>query len=102
MGGGLLAGMLNWPQAGNASKVEVTEDKKTVDVEREIDEGIQVLKMPLPAIITADLRLNDPRFATLPNLMKAKKKPMEVVDAASLDVDLSPRAEMIQVVEPPP
>merc|ERR1719491_2561099 len=82
--GSMLAGLLGWPQAGSASGIEISDDKTTVNVEREVDAGIQEVKLPLPAIITADLRLNEPRFATLPNLMKAKKKKMEVIDAASL------------------
>merc|ERR1712157_418317 len=72
-----------------------------VTVAREVDSGIQEVKCPLPAVITADLRLNEPRYATLPNLMKAKKKPMEVIDAGSLDVDLAPRLEVLRVEEPP-
>merc|ERR1712151_164489 len=79
--GQLLAGMMDWPQAASASNVEVSEDKASVSVAKEVDAGIQDVTMPLPAIITADLRLNEPRYATLPNLMKAKKKPMEVIDA---------------------
>ncbi|OSX74651.1 hypothetical protein BU14_0275s0009 [Porphyra umbilicalis] len=70
----MLAGMLNWPQATFASEVAVTDDTATVT--REIDGGLQTLAVPLPAIVTADLRLNTPRFATLPNIMKAKKKPV--------------------------
>jgi len=83
--GAMLAGLLGWPQAGSASKVEI-QDEKTAIVAREVDAGIQEVKMPLPAVITADLRLNEPRYATLPNLMKAKKKKMEVIEAASLGV----------------
>ncbi|CAK9019893.1 unnamed protein product [Durusdinium trenchii] len=75
--GALLAGLLKWPQAGCASKVEVDAGKTSLQVEREVDAGIQEVKIPLPAVVTADLRLNEPRYATLPNLMKAKKKPME-------------------------
>merc|ERR1719161_2708572 len=74
--GAMLAGLMGWPQAGCASKVEVDEGKTMVSVAREVDSGIQEVKMALPAVITADLRLNEPRFATLPNLMKAKKKKM--------------------------
>merc|ERR1712232_340525 len=96
-----LAGMLGWPQAGSASKVVVSEEKTHLQVDKEVDSGIQQVKIPLPAVVTADLRLNEPRYATLPNLMKAKKKPMETIDAASLDVDLAPRLEILKVVEPP-
>merc|ERR1712176_789523 len=80
---------------------KVTDDKKAFAVAREIDTGIQDVKMPLPAVITADLRLNEPRYATLPNLMKAKKKPMEVIDASSLEVDTAPRLQVLKVEEPP-
>lgn len=97
--GSMLAGMLDWPQAGSASSVEV--DGESLKVAREVDAGIQEVKIPLPAVVTADLRLNEPRYATLPNLMKAKKKPMEVIEAESLGVDMKPRLTVIQVVEPP-
>merc|ERR1712232_1266127 len=97
--GQLLAGMLGWPQATWASKVDVADG--SVAVAKEVDAGIQEVKMPLPAVITADLRLNEPRYATLPNLMKAKKKPMEAMDADSLGVDLAPRLEVLKVEEPP-
>jgi len=99
--GQLLAGMMEWPQASSASTVEVSEDKATVSVAKEVDAGIQDVSMPLPAIITADLRLNEPRYATLPNLMKAKKKKMEVIDASSLEVDTAPRLQVLKVEEPP-
>lgn len=98
--GAMLAGMLGWPQAGCASKVDVDDGKTSVMVAREVDTGIQEVKMPLPAVITADLRLNEPRYATLPNLMKAKKKPMETIDASSLGVDLAPRMQVLKVEEP--
>merc|ERR1719203_1667035 len=90
---------MGWPQAGCASKVDV--DGEAILVAREVDSGIQEVKMSLPAVITADLRLNEPRYATLPNLMKAKKKPMEVLDAASIGVDLAPRLQILKVEEPP-
>merc|ERR1719412_306575 len=99
--GGMLAGLMGGPQAGGASTVSVSEDKTTVVVAREVDAGIQEVKMPLPAVITADLRLNEPRYATLPNLMKAKKKKMEVMDAASMGVDIEPRLAMVKVEDPP-
>lgn len=99
--GAILAGLLAWPQAGGASELTFADDKASMVVAREVDAGIQTVSMPLPAIVTADLRLNDPRYATLPNLMKAKKKPMEVIDAASLGVDLAPRLQVISVVDPP-
>eukprot|EP00928_Gymnodinium_smaydae_P088749 TRINITY_DN727_c0_g2_i2.p1 TRINITY_DN727_c0_g2~~TRINITY_DN727_c0_g2_i2.p1 ORF type:complete len:256 (-),score=98.85 TRINITY_DN727_c0_g2_i2:103-870(-) len=99
--GALLAGMMGWPQAGGASEVTVSESKDSLIVAKEVDAGIQTVNIPLPAVVTADLRLNEPRYATLPNLMKAKKKPMEVIDAASLGVDLKPRLEVLKVEEPP-
>lgn len=99
--GQMLAGLLNWPQAGAASELTVAEDKKSISVSREVDTGIQTVKMPLPAVVTADLRLNEPRYATLPNLMKAKKKPMKAVEADSLGVDLAPRMQVLEVTDPP-
>merc|ERR1712187_288649 len=87
--------------AGCASKVTVSDDRASVDVAREVDTGIQEVKMPLPAVVTADLRLNEPRYATLPNLMKAKKKKMDVMDAASMGVDIEPRLQVLKVEEPP-
>jgi len=99
--GGILAGLLGWPQAGAASKVELNGDKTKATVDREVDSGIQAVSVPLPAVITADLRLNEPRFATLPNLMKAKKKKMEVIEADSLGVDMAPRLEFLKVEDPP-
>jgi len=99
--GAMLAGMLGWPQAGSASKVEVSEGKTHLEVDKEVDSGIQQVKIPLPAVVTADLRLNEPRYATLPNLMKAKKKPMETIDAASSGIDLTPRLQILKVEEPP-
>jgi len=101
MTGALLAGMKGWPQACNASEVTVSDDKKSVTVAKEVDAGIQTVKLPIPAIFTADLRLNEPRYATLPNLMKAKKKKMEVIEAESLGVDLAPRVQVVEVVDPP-
>merc|ERR1712187_352537 len=99
--GAMLAGLMGWPQASCASKVDVDDAKTSLQVAREVDTGIQDVKMPLPAIITADLRLNEPRYATLPNLMKAKKKPMEVIDVSSLEVDTAPRLQVVKVEEPP-
>lgn len=99
--GQMLAGLLNWPQAGAASELEVSEDKKSITVSREVDTGIQTLSMPLPAVVTADLRLNEPRYATLPNLMKAKKKPMKAMKAEDLGVDLAPRMQVLEVADPP-
>ena len=96
--GQMLAALLGWPQATFASKVELAGDK--VQVTREIDGGLETLSLPLPAVITTDLRLNEPRYATLPNIMKAKKKPLETVKPAELGVDVAPRLTTLKVVEP--
>jgi electron transfer flavoprotein beta subunit len=97
--GQMLAALLGWPQATFASKVDIAGDKATVM--REIDGGLETLAMPLPLVITADLRLNEPRYATLPNIMKAKKKPLEIVKPDALGVDVTPRLATLKVVEPP-
>ena len=96
--GQMLAALLGWPQATFASKVELGADRVTVT--REIDGGLETLSLPLPAVITTDLRLNEPRYATLPNIMKAKKKPLETVKPADLGVDVAPRLATLKVVEP--
>ena len=96
--GQMLAALLGWPQATFASKVEVAGEK--VQVTREIDGGLETLSLPLPAVITTDLRLNEPRYATLPNIMKAKKKPLDTVKPADLGVDVAPRLTTLKVVEP--
>jgi electron transfer flavoprotein beta subunit len=96
--GQMLAALLGWPQATFASKV-VLEDGK-VTVTREVDGGLETLALTLPAIITTDLRLNEPRYVTLPNIMKAKKKPLEVVKPEDLGVDVTPRLKTLKVVEP--
>ncbi|WP_374262770.1 electron transfer flavoprotein subunit beta/FixA family protein [Zoogloea sp.] len=96
--GQMLAALLGWPQATFASKVEVSGDG--VRVTREIDGGLETLALPLPAVITTDLRLNEPRYATLPNIMKAKKKPLDTVKPADLGVDVAPRLTTLKVVEP--
>ena len=97
----MLAGLLGWPQAAFASKLEFAAGgAKLVRVVREVDGGLQTLDVPLPAVLTTDLRLNEPRYATLPNIMKAKKKTIEVVAAASTGVDLSPRLEVVSMAEP--
>ena len=97
--GQMLAALLDWPQATFASKVDIADGKATV--KREIDGGLETLSMPLPAVITTDLRLNEPRYATLPNIMKAKKKPLDVTNPAALNVDVTPRLVTLKVVEPP-
>jgi electron transfer flavoprotein beta subunit len=97
--GQMLAALLGWPQATFASKVVIAGSDATVT--REIDGGLETLAMPLPAVVTTDLRLNEPRYATLPNIMKAKKKPLETVKPADLGVDVTPRLTTLKVVEPP-
>lgn len=97
--GQMLAALLDCPQATFASKVELAADKVTVT--REIDGGLETLTMSLPAVVTTDLRLNEPRYATLPNIMKAKKKPLDTLAADSLGVDTAPRLKTIKVTEPP-
>ncbi|CAM9491053.1 unnamed protein product [Laminaria digitata] len=99
--GPLLAGMLGWPQATFAAKLTVGDDGKKLEVERETDTGTQVLSMSLPAVVTADLRLNEPRYATLPNIMKAKKKKVDELVAVDMGIDLKPRNTVIEVVPPP-
>jgi electron transfer flavoprotein beta subunit len=97
--GQMLAALLDWPQATFASKVEI--DGGIAKVTREIDGGLETIEVALPAIITADLRLNTPRYATLPNIMKSKKKPLDTVKPADLGVDVTPRLKTLKVVEPP-
>jgi electron transfer flavoprotein beta subunit len=97
--GQMLAALLGWPQATFASKVEVADGKATVT--REVDGGLETLALTLPAIVTTDLRLNEPRYVTLPNIMKAKKKPLETVAPADLGVDAAPRLKTLKVTDPP-
>ena len=97
--GQMLAAILNWPQATFASKIDVKE--KSLEVTREIDEGLETIEVNIPAIVTCDLRLNEPRYASLPNIMKAKKKPLEQLNASDLGVDTKSRIEQIKVEEPP-
>jgi electron transfer flavoprotein beta subunit len=97
--GQMLAALADLPQATFASKVEL--DGATVKVTREIDGGLETLSMSTPAVITTDLRLNEPRYVTLPNIMKAKKKPLETVKPADLGVDVAPRIKTLKVSEPP-
>jgi electron transfer flavoprotein beta subunit len=96
--GQMLAALLGWPQATFASKVEVADGKATVM--REVDGGMETLAITLPAIITTDLRLNEPRYVTLPNIMKAKKKPLDNVKPEDLGVDVKPRIKTLKVSEP--
>ena len=97
--GQMLAALADLPQGTFASKVEVAGDK--VKVTREVDGGLETLELSLPAVVTTDLRLNEPRYVTLPNIMKAKKKPLEVVKPADLGVDVTPRIKTLKVAEPP-
>ena len=96
--GQMLAALLGWPQATFASKVVLDDGKVTVT--REVDGGLETVALSLPAIITTDLRLNEPRYVTLPNIMKAKKKPLETVKPEDLGVDVAPRLKTLKVVEP--
>ncbi|CAD0204007.1 unnamed protein product [Chrysodeixis includens] len=95
----MTAALLDWPQGTFASKVEKSDAGLTVT--REIDGGLEVIKTKLPAVISADLRLNEPRYATLPNIMKAKKKPLKKVSAKDLGVDIAPRIKVLSVEDPP-
>ncbi len=97
--GQMLAALAGWPQATFASKVVIADGKASVT--REIDGGLETLAISLPAVVTTDLRLNEPRYATLPNIMKAKKKPLDTVKPADLGVDVAPRLSTLKVVEPP-
>ncbi|MCB1825425.1 MAG: electron transfer flavoprotein subunit beta/FixA family protein [Candidatus Competibacteraceae bacterium] len=97
--GQMLAALLGWPQGTFASKVELGDG--TVNVTREIDGGLETVALKLPVLVTADLRLNEPRFVKLPNIMKAKKKPLEVLKPADLGVDVAPRLVTLKVQEPP-
>ena len=97
--GQMLAALLGWPQATFASKVEIADGKARVT--REVDGGLETVELPLPAVITTDLRLNEPRFATLPNIMKATKKPIDTLTPEALGVDVTPRLATLKVEEPP-
>lgn len=97
--GQMLAALAGWPQGAFASKVEVADGKAAVT--REIDGGLETVSLKLPAVITADLRLNEPRYVTLPNIMKAKKKTLEVLKPEDLGVDVKPRLKTLKVAEPP-
>ena len=97
--GQMLSALLNWPQATFASKIEI-KDKK-LEVVREVDEGLETIEINMPAVVTCDLRLNEPRYASLPNIMKAKKKPIEQISVSDLGVDTTSRVQLIKVEEPP-
>ena len=97
--GQILSALLDWPQACFISDLKIEGNK--LSISREIDEGIEKIKTSLPAVITCDLRLNTPRFASLPNIMKAKKKPLDIIDISSLGIDTDPKIKIIKVEEPP-
>jgi electron transfer flavoprotein beta subunit len=97
--GQMLAALLDWPQATFASKLDLGDG--TANVTREIDGGLETIKVKLPMVMTTDLRLNEPRYASLPNIMKAKKKPIDTMSAADLGVDAAPRLKTLKVEEPP-
>jgi electron transfer flavoprotein beta subunit len=97
--GQMLAALLNWPQATFAFKVAMKDG--AAEVTREVDGGLQTVSLKLPAIVTVDLRLNQPRYASLPNIMKAKKKQLDEIDAATLGIDLEPRVKVLKTTEPP-
>ena len=97
--GQMTSALLNWPQATFASKIEI--EGKNAIVTREIDEGLERIKVSIPFVASCDLRLNEPRYASLPNIMKAKKKPIDTKEASSLGINIEPRIEQIKVEEPP-
>lgn len=97
--GQMLAALLKWPQATFASRIVIADGK--AEVTREVDGGLETIAVPLPALVTADLRLNTPRYTTLPGIMKAKKKPLETMAATALGVDITPRLRTLKVEEPP-
>ncbi len=97
--GQMLAAMLDWPQGTFASEVEIADGKASVT--REVDGGLQTVALQMPAVITTDLRLNEPRYASLPNIMKAKRKPIDMKSPGDFGVDIAPRLEVLKVTEPP-
>ncbi|MDB4845643.1 electron transfer flavoprotein subunit beta/FixA family protein [Pelagibacteraceae bacterium] len=97
--GQMLSALLNWPQATFASEIKIKD--KILEVTREVDEGLETIEVKVPAIVTCDLRLNEPRYASLPNIMKAKKKPLEILTASELGIDITPRVQQLKVEEPP-
>ncbi len=97
--GQMLSALLDWPLATFASEIKI--DGEAADVTREVDGGLETINVNLPAVVTTDLRLNEPRYASLPNIMKAKKKPIDTLSADDLGVDVTPRLKVLKVVEPP-
>lgn len=98
--GQILAGLLNWPQGTFVSKINLKDD--FIEVTREVDAGLETLSLTLPAVITTDLRLNEPRYASLPNIMRAKQKPLQVIPLSTLPVNTAPKITRLQVEPPPP
>ena len=99
--GQMLAELLGWPQATFASKVELSSDAKSAKVTREVDGGLETIGVPLPAIVTADLRLNEPRYASLPGIMKARKKELKEIPIADMGVDVTPKVAVLKLETPP-
>jgi electron transfer flavoprotein beta subunit len=99
--GQMLAELLGWPQATFASKVELGGDQKSAKVTREVDGGLETINVPLPAVVTTDLRLNEPRYASLPGIMKARKKELKEIPVADLGVDVAPRLKVVKLETPP-
>ncbi len=97
--GQMLAGLLDWPQATFASKLEIADNKAKVT--REVDAGLETILVNLPAVVTTDLRLNEPRYTSLPNIMKAKQKPLEIIELSQLNLSLKPHRETVNVSPPP-
>jgi electron transfer flavoprotein beta subunit len=97
----MLAELLGWPQATFASKVEIASDQKSAKVTREVDGGLETLGVTLPAIVTADLRLNEPRYASLPGIMKARKKELKEIPVAELGLDVTPKTRVLKLETPP-
>ncbi len=97
----MLAALLGYPQACFASKIELTDGGKKAKVTREVDGGLETIQVELPAIVSADLRLNEPRYPTVPNILKAKKKPLKEVPVDSLGIDVTPKTEFVKMTEPP-
>lgn len=99
--GQMLAALLGWPQATFASKVELSADQTSIQVTREVDGGLETVAFPLPGIITSDLRLNEPRYASLPGIMKARKKELKEIPLADLQVDITPQFKILNLASPP-
>ena len=97
--GQMLSSILDWSQGAFISKIKFKDNH--IEVTREVDEGLEMLKLKLPAVVTCDLRLNEPRYASLPNIMKAKKKPIDQMTVDELGVDVAPRIKQLKVIEPP-